>query len=103
MQSDDDTADRVNGDDDQMMVFHACSRPNLYHGSGLPIKCIESARRRAIATDFNVSEDLLARPLTVYTAHAANVRTVYNVPVGILEGYSTERWSICLMFDCCKS
>ena len=25
MQSDDDTADRVNGDDDQMMVFHACS------------------------------------------------------------------------------
>ena len=73
MQSDDDTADRVNGDDDQMMVFHACSRPNLYHGSGLPIKCIESARRRAIATDFNVSEDLLARPLTEYTAHAANV------------------------------
>ena len=40
------------------VLLHACSRPNLYHGSGLPIKCIESARRRAIATDFNVSEDL---------------------------------------------
>ena len=47
-------------------MLHA-TPPNLYYGSGPPIRCIEWPRRRAIATDFNVSDSASAATVS-YTA-----------------------------------
>ena len=70
----DDTVDRVDdgdeevddGDEELGAVLHA-TPPNLYYGSGPPIRCIEWPRRRAIATDFNVSDYASAATVS-YTA-----------------------------------
>ena len=96
----DDTVDRVDdgdeevddGDEELGAVLHA-TPPNLYYGSGPPIRCIEWPRRRAIATDFNVSD----------SASAATVSYTPQCRTGHLFKGNIDSQQVCLNFTYCDS